>query len=127
MPSWSALPFIHDGKEWRDSDIHLGDITVSTHVIEYDFGREYENGFRRRTGVESVRPRAPAEVANFINQFVRARSEAFDRVLRKTNVDVADYAKLQTAGGAYHSHPGPNADLATIWDIAISMRIRMCT
>ncbi|KAK0888252.1 hypothetical protein LTR02_016481 [Friedmanniomyces endolithicus] len=35
-----GAPFVHDGKEWRDSDIHLGDVIVSTHVIEYDFGRE---------------------------------------------------------------------------------------
>ncbi|KAK6442007.1 hypothetical protein LTR95_001747, partial [Oleoguttula sp. CCFEE 5521] len=73
--------------------------------------REYENGFRRRTEEESVLPRAPAEVTNFVNQFVRGRSEAFKQVLRKTNVDIAEHNKLQGGEDGYYLHPGLNADV----------------
>ncbi|GAB7336893.1 hypothetical protein MBLNU13_g00812t2 [Cladosporium sp. NU13] len=105
-----GAPFVHDRSGWKASDIQLGDVIVSTQVIEYDFGREHENGFRRRTDVESVLPRAPAEVTNFVNQFRRGRGQAFQRVLRKTNIDLADCSGLETGEEAYHEHPGPDKD-----------------
>ncbi|TKA51719.1 hypothetical protein B0A55_13272 [Friedmanniomyces simplex] len=79
--------FTHDGKEWKE---------------------EYENGFRRRTDVESVLPRTSAEVANFVDQFVRGRSEAFNRILRKINADLAGYSKLQTGPWYRHKHRDPD-------------------
>jgi nucleoside phosphorylase len=30
------------------TDIHLGDVIISTAVIQYDFGRQYPDGFRRK-------------------------------------------------------------------------------
>jgi nucleoside phosphorylase len=105
-----GAPFVPDGSGWKASNIHLGDIIVSTQVIEYDFGREYENGFRRRTNVESVLSKAPAEVTNFVNQFVRGNGRAFQRVLRKTNADLRDFDRLETGRNGYHEHPGPRTD-----------------
>jgi nucleoside phosphorylase len=105
-----GAPFLHGKHGWKESDIHLGDVIVSTQLIEHDFGRELENGFRRRTDIESVLPRAPAEVANFVNQFVRGRSRAFQRVLRKTNVDLAYCDTFETSKSGYHEHPGPGKD-----------------
>ena len=102
--------FEPDGSDWKASDIHRGDVIVSTHVIEYDFGRQYENGFRRRTDVESVLPRAPAEVTNFVNQLVGGRSQAFQRILRKTNADLTDCRRFETGEKGYHTHPGPDKD-----------------
>jgi nucleoside phosphorylase len=105
-----GAPFLPDGDGWKDSDIHLGDIIVSTQVIECDFGKEYDNGFRRRTEVENVLPRAPAEVTNFVNQFVRGRSMAFQRVLRKTKADLARLDQSGTGDNKYYEHPGPGKD-----------------
>jgi nucleoside phosphorylase len=105
-----GAPFVPEGNSWKASDIHLGDVIVSTQVIEYDFGREHENGFKRRTDVESVLPRAPAEVTNFVNQFVRGRGQAFQRILRKTNVDLAGCGVFETGEKGYHEHPGANKD-----------------
>jgi len=105
-----GAPFLPDGEEWKESDIHLGDVIVSTQVIEYDYGREYENGFKRRTDIESVLPRAPTEITNFVNQFVHGRSEAFLQVLRNTNADLTSYSKLQTGKNEYHEHPGSDKD-----------------
>jgi nucleoside phosphorylase len=105
-----GAPFVPEGSGWKASDIHLGDVIVSTQVIEYDFGREYENGFKRRTNVESVLPHAPAEVTNFVNQFVRGRGQAFKRILRKTNADLADCSGFEVGEKGYHEHPGPDKD-----------------
>ena len=105
-----GAPFLYGKNGWKESDIHLGDVIVSTQVIEYDFGREHENGFRRRTDVESVLPRAPAEVTNFVNQFVRGKSMAFRRVLRKTMADLAFCDGFETGEDGYHEHPGPGTD-----------------
>jgi nucleoside phosphorylase len=105
-----GAPFVHDKSGWKASDIQLGDVIVSTQVIQYDFGREHENGFRRRIEVESVLPRAPAEVTNFVNQFRRGRGQAFQRVLRKTNIDLADCRRLETGEKGYHEHPGLDKD-----------------
>ncbi|SMR58378.1 unnamed protein product [Zymoseptoria tritici ST99CH_1E4] len=105
-----GAPFVPDGSGWKDSGIQLGDVVISTQVIEYDFGREYENGFKRRTDVESVLPRAPPEVANFINLIKLGRSAAFRRILAKTNADLTSYSNLQTGKGEYPEHPGANAD-----------------
>ena len=105
-----GAPFLHGKNGWKESDIHLGDVIVSTQVIEYDFGREHENGFRRRTDVGSVLPRAPAEVTNFVNQFVRGRSMAFQRVLRKTKANLALCDRFEVGEDGYHEHPGPGTD-----------------
>ncbi|TKA36175.1 hypothetical protein B0A54_12805 [Friedmanniomyces endolithicus] len=98
--------FTYNGEAWKESDIHLGDVIISTHVVEYDFGKEYDNGFQSRTEVDNVLPRAPQEVTNFIHQFERGRSAAFKRILGKTNADLAEYIELETGPGAYHEHPG---------------------
>ncbi|KAK6442249.1 hypothetical protein LTR95_001524 [Oleoguttula sp. CCFEE 5521] len=105
-----GAPFVHDGKEWKESDIQLGDLIVSTQVIEYDFGREYENGFRRKPGVEEILPRAPAEVANFINRMVGGKRRAFLRILNKTNGDLASFENFDAGNRGDCAHPGPDRD-----------------
>jgi len=67
-------------------------------------------GSRRRSDVESVLPRAPVEVTNFVNQFVRSRGQAFQRALRKTNANLAECSGLGTGEDAYHEHPGSDKD-----------------
>ncbi|KIW09738.1 hypothetical protein PV08_12022 [Exophiala spinifera] len=48
-------------------EIVLGDIVISTSVIQYDFGRQYPNGFQRKSGVEDSLGRANSEIQSFIN------------------------------------------------------------
>jgi nucleoside phosphorylase len=102
-----AAPFIYKGDKWAPSDIQLGDVVISTQVIEYDFGKTYDNGFRRKTDVENALPRAPADVANFVNVFSCGHSAAYRRVLRKTNSDIAQHDGLQEET---YKHPGPDRD-----------------
>jgi nucleoside phosphorylase len=35
-------------------EVFLGDVIVSDAVIEYDFGRQYRHGFKRKTGVKDT-------------------------------------------------------------------------
>jgi nucleoside phosphorylase len=102
-----AAPLIYDGDRWIPSNIQLGDVVISTQVIEYDFGKTYENGFRRKTDVENALPRAPAEVTNFVNKLSRGHSAAYRRILRKTNSDIARLDEIQDV--TYY-HPGPDRD-----------------
>ncbi|TKA40787.1 hypothetical protein B0A54_08057 [Friedmanniomyces endolithicus] len=103
-----GAPFVLDGMDWKYSDIHLGDVIISTHVLEYDFGRQYEGYFRRRAEVEHALPRATAEVANFVRKFIGGRSQDFRRILVKTNFDLGSHGRLNHS--EYHQHPGPNKD-----------------
>lgn len=48
--------------------IHLGDLVISTAVVQYDFGRQYERGFKRKTGLEDVYGRPNEETRSFINK-----------------------------------------------------------
>jgi nucleoside phosphorylase len=47
-------------------EIALGDIIISTGVIQYDFGRLYPNGFQRKTGIEDSLGRASPEIRAFV-------------------------------------------------------------
>lgn len=105
-----GAPFLYNGKDWVDSDIRLGDVIISTQVIQFDFGKENESGFARKSEVESTLPRAPAEVANFVNKFVRGRGSAFKRLLKQTNAFIGDYEDLETGAGGFHAHPGADTD-----------------
>lgn len=105
-----GAPFVHKEKGWVESGIHLGDVIISTHVIEYDFGKQYDNEFARNTETENSLPRAPAEVANFVNKFVRRKGSAFKRLLGGTNADLDDFLDLETGSGQFHAHPGAGTD-----------------
>jgi hypothetical protein len=48
-------------------EIVLGDVIVSTSVVQYDFGRQYPNGFHRKRGVEDSLGRASLEIQSFIS------------------------------------------------------------
>lgn len=49
-------------------DIYLGDVLISTAVIQYDFGRYYDDGPQRRTELEKTLSKAPHEVLNFLTK-----------------------------------------------------------
>ncbi|KAL1845425.1 hypothetical protein Plec18170_009781 [Paecilomyces lecythidis] len=51
----------------RDVDIKLGDIIVSDSVIQYDFGRQYPDGFRRKRDVKDILGRPNQEIRALLN------------------------------------------------------------
>ncbi|KAL4737696.1 hypothetical protein BDV11DRAFT_171685 [Aspergillus similis] len=48
-------------------EIFLGDVIISDSVIEYDFGRQYPGGFRRKTGVKDTLGRPDREIRALLN------------------------------------------------------------
>ncbi|KAJ0423899.1 hypothetical protein BJY00DRAFT_277634 [Aspergillus carlsbadensis] len=58
-----AVPFKADRTE-----ITLGDVIISEALVEFDFGREHEDGFERRRDTMFEAPRPPEEVAGLLNQ-----------------------------------------------------------
>ncbi|KAI9933659.1 hypothetical protein MW887_008132 [Aspergillus wentii] len=58
-----AVPFPRpDG----DTEIIMGDVIISDSVIEYDFGSQYPDGFRRKTDVKSTLGRPTREIRNLL-------------------------------------------------------------
>lgn len=55
-------------------NIYLGDVVISTAVIQYDFGRQYPDGFRRKNELESTLSRASPEIANFLSYLDGSRA-----------------------------------------------------
>jgi nucleoside phosphorylase len=98
-----------DTDSWSSSDIHLGDVIISTQVIGYDFGAEFDDSFRRKTDVEDVLPRAPTHVASFLNGLKTGKTKAFKRVLEKTNADLGPW------GGDYE-RPASDTDRVYLSD-----------
>lgn len=85
------------------SDILLGDVVISTAVIQYDFGRQYPDSFKRKRGVESTLGRASAEVANFL-AFLEG-----DRVTNRMTAKMNRYNRNAVFTSKF-AHPGIDHD-----------------
>lgn len=55
--------------------IRLGDIIVSKQIIQYDFGRRYPNGFKRKGGTEDSLGRQNPEIRAFISKLEASKKE----------------------------------------------------
>lgn len=86
-----GAPFRFSGGKREYSDIQLGDVVISTQVVGYDFGAEYDNDFQSKTAVEDTLPRAPPTIANFMNTLCTRSSRAYKRVLETTNEDLTPW------------------------------------
>jgi nucleoside phosphorylase len=63
-------------------EIVLGDVVISTAVVQYDFGRQYPNGFERKKGVEDSLSRASPEIRSFVSMLqVRQNRQRLTRNL----------------------------------------------
>jgi nucleoside phosphorylase len=85
-----------------NQEIFLGDVVISTTVIEYDFGRQYPGGFRRKTGVKDILGRPNREIRSLLNGLSgdNARSELQNQMHQYLHT-------LQQAGTRWH-HPKIN-------------------
>lgn len=96
-----GVPRTADGAE-----ILLGDVIVSTSVVQIDFGRQYPNKFVRKDSVEDTLGRANPEIRAFLGKasgnLVRGRLKG------KTS---AFLAQICAKDGFYNStYPGPEND-----------------
>lgn len=72
-----AVPF-----PFTNTEIILGDIIIGDSVIQYDFGRQYPDGFRRKTDVKETLGRPNQEIRAFLTGLngLRTRRELQDRI-----------------------------------------------
>ncbi|KAL4924960.1 uncharacterized protein BDV17DRAFT_294909 [Aspergillus undulatus] len=68
-----GAPSTSDGK---NTPIYLGDVLISDAVIEYDFGRRYPDGFRRKTDVKSSLGGSSREIQAFLNKLIASRTHS---------------------------------------------------
>jgi nucleoside phosphorylase len=112
-----GVPYVPDGMGWKESDIHLGDVIISTQVIQYDQGSCLENELKRRTDVEDVLRKAPRAVRNFVNLLKTGQSDLFEPIQSKTAVPLdllSPYQnKLRTTA---YSPPSKKTDLVYAQD-----------
>ena len=79
-------------------DILLGDVVISTAVIQYDFGRQYSDGFERRKELESTLGRANTQIASFLAMLSGAKASR--RMASKTD----QYRRNSTFREAFTYH-----------------------
>ncbi|KAK6523269.1 hypothetical protein TWF694_006158 [Orbilia ellipsospora] len=48
--------------------VRLGDVIIGKQVVQYDFGRQYETGFERKTNPEDSLGRQPPEIRAFVSK-----------------------------------------------------------
>lgn len=65
-------------------EILLGDIIISTAVIQYDFGRRYPKGFQRKKEIEDSLGRAGPEIRAFVNMLQTRQN--LKRLTRKLEI-----------------------------------------
>ena len=83
-------------------EIVLGDVVVSTAVIEYDFGKQYPNGFERKKEIEDSLGRASPEVRAIMNKSqVRQNRQRLTKNIAKLLQSETFQTKVPTS-----QHPG---------------------
>lgn len=87
-----AVPSTKDGKP-----IFLGDVIVSNRVVQYDFGRQYSDGFVPKKAAKDVLGRPNKEVTGLLNMLKTHRG--YDRVEARTA------AVMKQIQGAVSDHP----------------------
>ena len=88
------------------TDVHLGDVIISTAVIQYDFGRQYPDGFRRKNELESTLGRASTEIANFVAYLQGNR--VTKRLTAKIDSYNQDAPRTSAYPGAEHDYLFPS-------------------
>ncbi|KAJ0414789.1 hypothetical protein BJY00DRAFT_294461, partial [Aspergillus carlsbadensis] len=90
-----GVPFPGDSKE-----ILLGDVIISRHVVQYDLGRLYPNGFKTKDTVQDRFGRPPENVRNLLSLFDT------DRGLRRLEELTSTYLQELQARAIQNGHQG---------------------
>lgn len=81
-----GVPYPSDGK---DAEIYLGDVIISDAVVEYDFGRQYPSGFRRKTdGHKDTLGGPNREIRTLFaaSKAAKTRNEFLDQMLKHLHI-----------------------------------------
>ncbi|KAL4965263.1 purine and uridine phosphorylase [Aspergillus stella-maris] len=84
----------------ENREIFLGDVIISDSVIEYDFGRQYADGYRRKTSVKDTLGRPVQEIRTLLNGLRAENSRS------ELNNQTQKYLQVLQQRAARWSHPG---------------------
>jgi nucleoside phosphorylase len=96
-----GAPYSTDKRE-----IILGDVIISDSVIEYDFGRQYPDGFVRKSGVKETLGQPNQEIRSFLNSLRTSRKQT--QIQQQITNHLRD---LQGRNERYWSYPGVLQDI----------------
>ncbi|KAI1267625.1 purine and uridine phosphorylase [Xylariaceae sp. FL1019] len=86
-------------------DIYLGDLVISSRVIQYNFGRQYPKGFQRKSAVDDNLAGASRQVLNFLSFLEQERNNRKIRAdLRSSLLELEDRKTALPYPGAEHDH-----------------------
>ncbi|KAK2805280.1 hypothetical protein FQN50_006306 [Emmonsiellopsis sp. PD_5] len=85
-----------------DQQIFLGDVIISDAVVGYDFGRQFPDGFRRKTAVKDILGRPNREIRSLMTglRMAGTRRELREQMLRNLRRIQGSEAKWQPPGSA---------------------------
>lgn len=73
-----AMPFIREyPREPREIDVFLGDVIISTEMLQYDLGHQYSNEFIRIDTLQNTLGRPNDEIRAFLQKMRGLRSRAY--------------------------------------------------
>ena len=101
-----GVPFPDSGEE-----ILLGDVVISRHIVQYDLGRRYPEGFETKDTVEDRFGRAPPNIRHLLTmlQTVYARERA-EELAANYLLDIQQIAARKPRGIRYE-YPGSSQDV----------------
>lgn len=88
------------------TEILLGDVIISTSVIQIDFGRQYPNGFMRKRELEDTLGRANPEIRSFVER----ASGYLVRERLKEKINIFSTQLCARNGFQTSLYPGPEND-----------------
>ncbi|CRG92827.1 hypothetical protein PISL3812_09898 [Talaromyces islandicus] len=90
----------------ENTEIILGDVIISDSVVEYDFGRQYPDGFVRKSGVKETLGQPKQEIRSFLNSLrtFRKRTQIQQQIMEHLK-------DLQRHNERDWSYPGVSQDI----------------
>ncbi|KAJ6099085.1 hypothetical protein N7467_000620 [Penicillium canescens] len=93
-----------------DEELHLGDIVISRHIVQYDLGRQYPDKFHMRDTAEDGPGRAPKNIRNLLA--IIETTVGRERLEQNTALylqEIQKSAALKRRGTKYR-YPGSSQD-----------------
>ncbi|KAI0141616.1 hypothetical protein GGR57DRAFT_402881 [Xylariaceae sp. FL1272] len=86
-------------------DIYLGDLIISSRVTQYNCGRQYTNGFQRKSAADGNLPGTSRQVLNFLSFLEQERcNQKIRENIRSSVIEIERRATALSYPGAEHDH-----------------------
>lgn len=104
-----GVPFPTSGEE-----ILLGDVVISSHIVQYDLGRQYPNEFEMKNTVEDQFGRAPSNIRHLLRRLqTDSAQEKMQNLAARHLQDIQSKASKRASKkgkGAKYKYPGASQD-----------------